>query len=111
MFVVGGRVNLDASVDGVARVASTNSGQVEAVAWGYGRGADKRGVEIHQNTEVLGIETEETDSGRRVIGVRTSRGRIETRKVLCAVAGSTPRMLDMVGLTSAQFRQVRSPSL
>ena len=72
----------------------------DAVAWGYGRGADKRGVELHQNTEVLGIETEETDSGRRVIAVRTSRGRIETRKVLCAVAGSTPRVLDMVGLTS-----------
>src|SRR6185369_2765550 len=72
----------------------------DAVAWGYGRGADKRGVEIHQNTEVLGIETEETDSGRRVIGVRTSRGRIETRKVLCAVAGSTPRLLNMVGLRS-----------
>ncbi len=26
----------------------------DAVAWGYGRGADRRGVEIHQNTEVIG---------------------------------------------------------
>ena len=69
----------------------------DAVAWGYGRGADKRGVEIHQNTEVLGIDTEETSSGPRVTGVRTSRGVIQTRKVLCAVAGSTPRLLDMVG--------------
>ncbi len=24
----------------------------DAVAWGYGRGADRRGVEIHQQTEV-----------------------------------------------------------
>ncbi len=63
----------------------------DAVAWGYGRGADQRGVEIHQNTEVLGIETEDTGSGPRVKAVVTSRGRIETRKVLCAVAGSTPR--------------------
>jgi sarcosine oxidase subunit beta len=72
----------------------------DAVAWGYGRGADRRGVEIHQNTEVLAIETEDTGSGPRVKAVLTNRGRIETRKVLCAVAGSTPRMLKMVGLQS-----------
>jgi sarcosine oxidase subunit beta len=72
----------------------------DAVAWGYGRGADQRGVEIHQRTEVLGIELDATDSGRRVRAVQTSRGRIETRKVLCAVAGSTPGVLDMVGLRS-----------
>src|SRR5262245_18320952 len=28
----------------------------DAVAWGYGRGADRRGVEIHQKPEVLGID-------------------------------------------------------
>lgn len=66
----------------------------DAVAWGYGRGADKRGVEIHQRTEVTGIETD----GGKVIGVQTNRGRIETRKVLCAVAGFTPRITDMVGM-------------
>jgi len=68
----------------------------DAVAWGYGRGADQRGVEIHQQTEVLGIDLQ----GGRVAGVRTSRGDIATRKVLCAVAGSTPRLLDMIGLRS-----------
>lgn len=72
----------------------------DAVAWGYGRGADRRGVEIHQMSEVFGIELEDRDGGRRVRAVQTSRGRIETRKVLCAVAGSTPRLLDMVGLRS-----------
>jgi sarcosine oxidase subunit beta len=72
----------------------------DAVAWGYGRGADQRGVQIHQNTEVLAIETEDTGSGPQVKAVVTSRGRIETRKVLCAVAGSTPRLLQMVGLQS-----------
>jgi len=70
----------------------------DAVAWGYGRGADRRGVEIHQQTEVLGIETDA--SGSRVAGVLTNRGHIATRKVLCAVAGSTPRLLSMVGLES-----------
>jgi len=68
----------------------------DAVAWGYGRGASQRGVEIHQQTEVLGILVE----GGKVTGVRTSRGDIATPKVLCAVAGFTPRILDMVGLRS-----------
>jgi sarcosine oxidase subunit beta len=72
----------------------------DAVAWGYGRGADRRGTEIHQNTEVLSIELEDRGSGPCVAGVITNRGRIATRKVLCAVAGFTPRVLNMVGLRS-----------
>jgi sarcosine oxidase, subunit beta len=72
----------------------------DAVAWGYGRGADRRGVEIHQNTEVFAIELEDKGSGPTVAGVITNRGRIATRKVLCAVAGATPRVLNMVGLRS-----------
>jgi len=66
----------------------------DAVAWGYGRGADRRGVEIHQQCEVTGIRTR----GGRVEGVDTTRGPIATQRVLCAVAGFTPRLLDMVGL-------------
>jgi sarcosine oxidase subunit beta len=68
----------------------------DAVAWGYGRGADARGVEIHDSTEVLGIAVE---SGK-VTGVQTTRGMISTPRVLCAVAGFTPRILQMVGLRS-----------
>src|SRR5579883_2449502 len=68
----------------------------DAVAWGYGRGADLRGVEIHQETKVTGIEVR----AGRVVGVRTDRGNIATERVLCAVAGSTPTLLDMVGLRS-----------
>lgn len=66
----------------------------DTVAWGYGRGADMRGVEIHQQTEVLGIDVQ----GGKVKGVKTSRGYISTGKVLCAVAGFTPRILDMVDI-------------
>ena len=72
----------------------------DAVAWGYGRGADRRGVEIHQQTEVRSIELEDRGSGPSVVGVVTNRGRISTRKVLCAVAGATPHLLSMVGLSS-----------
>lgn len=71
----------------------------DAVAWGYGRGAAKRGVEIHQQTEVHGIDIE---SGR-VKGLQTSRGYISTRKILCCVAGSTPRITNMVGLRTPIF--------
>lgn len=69
----------------------------DAVAWGYARAADRLGVEIHQRTEVVGIEC---DARGRVTAVTTSRGRIATRRVLCAVAGSTPRLLAMAGLRS-----------
>ena len=72
----------------------------DAVAWGYARGADRRGVEIHQQTQVLKVELEDRGSGPCVAAVHTSRGRIATRKVLCAVAGRTPGLLDMVGLRS-----------
>ncbi|MSQ58332.1 MAG: FAD-dependent oxidoreductase [Betaproteobacteria bacterium] len=68
----------------------------DAVAWGYGRGADQRGVEIHQQTEVTGIDVK----GGKVVGVHTTRGYVATKKVLCAVAGFTPRILNMVGLRS-----------
>ncbi len=71
----------------------------DAVAWGYGRGADQRGVEIHQQTEVLGIDVE----GGKVKGVQTSRGYIATNKVLCAVAGSTPRILKMVDVKTPLY--------
>jgi len=66
----------------------------DAVAWGYGRGADQRGVEIHQRTEVLNIDVK----NGRVQGLETSRGYISTPKILCAVAGSTPRITKMIGL-------------
>lgn len=68
----------------------------DAVAWGYGRGADARGVEIHDSTEVTGI----TVKSGKVTGVQTTGGYISTPRVLCAVAGFTPRILQMVGLRS-----------
>jgi sarcosine oxidase subunit beta len=66
----------------------------DAVAWGYAKQADKRGVEIHQKTTVTGIEVKDN----RVIGVQTDKGFIKTKKVLSAVAGYTPRITKMVGL-------------
>lgn len=71
----------------------------DAVAWGYGRGADQRGVEIHQQTEVLGIDV----AGGKVQGVRTSKGTISTPRVLSATAGFTPRITNMVGLRTPLY--------
>jgi len=68
----------------------------DAVAWGYARAAEQLGVEIHQQTEVLGIDTR----NGKVTGVRTTRGDIATDCVVSAVAGYTPRVLNMLDLTS-----------
>ena len=68
----------------------------DAVAWGYAREAGKLGVEVHQQTEVTGLIVE----GGHIAGVRTTRGDIATRTVISAVAGYTPRILKMAGLTS-----------
>jgi sarcosine oxidase subunit beta len=68
----------------------------DAVAWGYARAAARLGVAIHQQTEVTGIEVK----GGRIAGVRTTRGDIATPCVVSAVAGYTPRILAMLGLTS-----------
>ncbi|GAA2817600.1 sarcosine oxidase subunit beta [Aminobacter aminovorans] len=66
----------------------------DAVAWGYARGADRRGVDIIENCEVTGFLRD----GDRVIGVSTSRGEIRARKVAVAVAGSTGRVMQLAGI-------------
>jgi sarcosine oxidase subunit beta len=66
----------------------------DAVAWGFARGADSRGVDILQHTEVTGIRVE----GGRVLGVETTRGFIGAHKVGLACAGNTSRVAEMAGL-------------
>src|SRR6056300_86015 len=55
----------------------------DAVAWGYAKGATQCGVELHQLTEVTGIDVE----AGRVTGVQTNRGRVSAGCVVQAVAG------------------------
>ncbi len=66
----------------------------DAVAWGYARGADSRGVDIIQNCEVTGFRIE----NGRVSGVETTRGPIRAKKVGVAAAGNTTRVMDRAGL-------------
>ncbi|MBN33532.1 MAG: sarcosine oxidase subunit beta [Rhodospirillaceae bacterium] len=70
----------------------------DAVAWGYGAGAAKRGVHIHQKTEVTGFEiTKANGSPRKVAGVKTTRGTIKAGKVIQCVAGMSGVVSDMAG--------------
>jgi methylglutamate dehydrogenase subunit A len=66
----------------------------DAVAWGYARAADARGVDILQNCEVTGFRLERG----RVLGVETSRGYIGAGKVGLAVAGHSSHVAAMAGL-------------
>ncbi len=66
----------------------------DAVVWGYAHQADVRGVHIHQNTEVTGLEVQ----NGTVIGVETTRGAIKTGTVLNATAGWASTITAMVGI-------------
>src|SRR5207245_3629575 len=63
----------------------------DAVVWGFARGADRGGVEIHPYTEVTGIERQ----NGRVTGVRTNRGNIACDAVVSATAGWSTLVCDL----------------
>ncbi len=70
------------------------TGRHDAVAWGYARRAAQMGVEIHQRTEVTGIEVEDG----RVAAVATNRGRVRAGHVIQAVAGMSSVVAAMAGI-------------
>ncbi len=64
------------------------------VAWAYARGAADLGVDLIEGAEVTAIDVD----GGRVIGVRTSRGRIAAGKVAIVAAGHASVVAAMAGL-------------
>ena len=66
----------------------------DAVAWGYARAADQRGIDLIQNCEVTGFNI----NNGRVTGVQTSRGKIEANKVAIVVAGRSSQVAQMAGI-------------
>ena len=66
----------------------------DAVAWGYARAADRRGVDIVQNCEVTGFLIE--DGVCR--GVETAKGTIRANKVAVMVAGSSGQVMEKAGM-------------
>jgi sarcosine oxidase subunit beta len=76
----------------------------DAVVWGYARGADHRGVDLHQQTEVVDIIVDGGDGpdgkgpGGKVTGVRTNRGNISAPVVVNCTAGWASLIADMAGI-------------
>ena len=66
----------------------------DAVAWGFARGADQRGVDIIQNCEVTGFDIR----NGRCRGVETAKGPIKARKVAMCAAGSSSRVAAFAGM-------------
>jgi sarcosine oxidase, subunit beta len=66
----------------------------DAVVWGYARGADRGGVEIHPYTEVTGIMR----SNGKVTGVETTRGDIACDTVVSCTAGWSTLVADLAGV-------------
>src|ERR1700722_41718 len=67
----------------------------DAVAWGYARAADARGVDIIQNCEVTGLRRGPDGA---IAGVETSRGFIGARRVGVVAAGHTSVIMSMAGV-------------
>ena len=66
----------------------------DAVAWGYARGANQRGVDLIQNCEVTGINVE----NGKVTGVETTRGKIRAKQVAIVTAGRSGQVAGLAGL-------------
>lgn len=66
----------------------------DAVVWGFARGVDEGGAEIHPYTEVTGLER----SGDRITAVQTNRGRVEAGTVLNCTAGWSTLISEMAGV-------------
>ncbi len=66
----------------------------DAVVWGFARGADEGGVEIHPGTEVTGMQRD----GDRITAVQTTRGTVAAGTVLSATAGWSSLTAAMAGV-------------
>ena len=82
--IIAGMVHSDAAVN-----------RHDAVAWGYARAVDGRGVEIHEHTEVKVLRRSQDGA---VSGVETNRGEVAASKVVLAVSGHTTTLAETVGL-------------
>jgi sarcosine oxidase subunit beta len=72
----------------------------DAVVWGYARGVDRMGIEIHPFTEVTAIRTSGANGNgaRRVEGVVTSRATVAARTVVNATAGWCSAVAHLAGV-------------
>jgi sarcosine oxidase subunit beta len=87
--------NLRYPVIGAALQRRGGVARHDAVAWGYARAADVRGVDIIQNCEVTGVRR---GADGAVTGVETSRGFIGARRIGVVAAGHTSVIMNMAGV-------------
>lgn len=67
----------------------------DAFVWGLAKGAAKKGVEIHQQTEAQDIITK----NGKIAAVKTSRGTINARQVLVSAGGYSASLISgMLGI-------------
>jgi sarcosine oxidase subunit beta len=66
----------------------------DAVAWGFARAADARGIDIIQGCEVTGFDIRDG----RIQGLRTTRGEIRAGKVAIVAAGHNSVLCAMAGV-------------
>ena len=66
----------------------------DAVAWGYAKGADNKGVDIIQNCEVTGFIIK----NGRCLGIETNKGVIKAKKIASCVAGSSSKVMSKAGI-------------
>jgi sarcosine oxidase subunit beta len=66
----------------------------DAVVWGFARGADRAGVEIHPYTQVTGLER----VNGRIVAVRTNRGTVRAGTVISATAGWSTLIGELAGV-------------
>ena len=87
----------DARLPVIAGMVHTDAGvnRHDAVAWGFARAADARGVEIHQQTPVTSLLR---GADGAIEGVQTPRGVIRAGKVAVAVSGHTTTLTETAGL-------------
>jgi sarcosine oxidase subunit beta len=62
--------------------------------WGYAQAAGKRGIEIHTETPVTGIEREANG-----FVLSTRKGTLRARRVLAATGAFSPRLAALLGIT------------
>ena len=82
-------------IHGAAAQWRAGTARHDAVAWGYARAADARGVDLIQRCEVTGFLRDDD----AITGVETTRGPIRAKKVGLAVAGHSGQVAAMAGLT------------
>jgi sarcosine oxidase subunit beta len=66
----------------------------DAVAWGLAKGASARGISIFQETEVTDIGIKQG----KVVGVKTNRGEIQSRKVMIGAGGYGNLLAEKAGV-------------